>query len=162
MSHITFYHWHWHKKNQSPQFGNPFFGTLARPFHIQLWLRLCAVNIGASYFDNLFSTCPLVLGHAAICGIRWGWSDWSIAIQHVRAQWGSVVPWWACSTGSEKPVRVSHDVWSPLLALSVFNGTTARWGQGQLLGVSEACGCDYLQTWFTNPVICPLRTINWG
>ena len=63
MLHITFYFWHWHEI-QSHQFGNPFFGTLARPFHFRQWLRICAVKIGASYFCNLFSTCQEVLGHA--------------------------------------------------------------------------------------------------
>ena len=29
----------------------------------------------------------------AICGILWGRSHWPITIQHVRAQWRSVVPW---------------------------------------------------------------------
>ena len=43
-----------------------------------------------------------------IYGIRCGRSHWSITIQHVRAQWGSVVSWRACSTGSEKAARVSR------------------------------------------------------
>ena len=54
---------YWHKI-QSHQFGNPFFGTLARPFHFRQWLHVCAVKTGASYFGNLFSTCQQVLGHA--------------------------------------------------------------------------------------------------
>ena len=42
----------------------PFCGTLAFLFHFRQGLRVCAVKIGASYFDNLFSTCQQVLGHA--------------------------------------------------------------------------------------------------
>ena len=44
----------------------------------------------------------------AIYGIRCGWSHWPITIQHVWAQWVSVVLWRACSTGSEKTARVSR------------------------------------------------------
>ena len=32
----------------------------------------------------------------------------TITIQHVRAQWGSIVSWRACSAGSERAVRVSR------------------------------------------------------
>ena len=46
----------------------------------------------------------------AIYGIHWGRSHWPITIQHVRAQWRSVVSWRACSTGSEKAVRVSWSI----------------------------------------------------
>ena len=46
----------------------------------------------------------------AIYGSHCGWSHWPITIQHVRAQWGSVVSWRACSTGSEKAVRVSWSI----------------------------------------------------
>ena len=58
-----FYYWHWHKI-QSHQFGNPFCGTLARPFHFRQWLCVCAVKIGASYFSDLLFTCQQELGHA--------------------------------------------------------------------------------------------------
>ena len=57
------YYWHWHEI-QSHQFGNPFFGTLAQPFHFRRWLRVCAVKTGTSYFGNLSPTCQQVLGHA--------------------------------------------------------------------------------------------------
>ena len=46
----------------------------------------------------------------AIYGIRWGWSHWPITIQHVRAQWGSVVSQQACLTGSEKAEPVSRSI----------------------------------------------------
>ena len=52
----------------------------------------------------------------AIYGIRCGWSHWPITIQHVRAQWGSVVSWRACSTESEKATRVSRSIGK------IFNG----------------------------------------
>ena len=45
-----------------------------------------------------------------IYGIRWGWSHWPITIQHAQAQWGYVVSWRACSTGSEKAARVSRSI----------------------------------------------------
>ena len=108
MSHITFYYWHWHKI-QSHQFGNPLFGTLARPFNFRQWLRVCAVKIGAWDFCNLVSTCQ-VLGHA--CHIWYSLGLKSLTHNHsTRAgQWGSVVSWWACSTGSEKAVRVSRSI----------------------------------------------------
>ena len=44
----------------------------------------------------------------AIYGIRCGLSHWPITIQHVRAQWGSIVSRRACSAGSERTVRVSR------------------------------------------------------
>ena len=44
----------------------------------------------------------------AIYGIRCGESHWPITIQHVRAQWGSIVSWRAFSAGSERAVRVSR------------------------------------------------------
>ena len=56
----------------------------------------------------------------AIYGIRWGWSHWPITIQHVRAQWGSVVSWRACSTGSEKALRVSRSIKNFLHVLKFF------------------------------------------
>ena len=46
----------------------------------------------------------------AIYGICCGWSQWPITIQHVRARWGSVGSWRACSTGSEKAARVSRSI----------------------------------------------------
>ena len=46
----------------------------------------------------------------SIYGSRRGWSHWPMAIQHVWAQWGSVVSWRACSTGSEKAMRVSRSI----------------------------------------------------
>ena len=68
MAHDLYYvllvnYWHWHKI-ESHQFGNPFFGTLAQPFHFRQWLRVCAMKTGTSYFGNLFPTCQDVLGHA--------------------------------------------------------------------------------------------------
>ena len=45
-----------------------------------------------------------------IYGIRWGWSHWPITIQHVRAQWGSVVSQQAYLTGSEKAEQVSSSI----------------------------------------------------
>ena len=44
--------------------GNPFYGTLGRPFHFRQWLRVCPVKIVTSYFSYLFPTCQQVLGHA--------------------------------------------------------------------------------------------------
>ena len=112
MLHVTFDYWHWHKI-QSHQFGNPYFGTLARPFHFRQWLRVCAVKIDASYLGIPFSKCQQVLGHA--CHIWyslacWGWSHWPMTIEHVRAQWGSVVSWRACSTKSEQAARVFRSI----------------------------------------------------
>ena len=46
----------------------------------------------------------------AIYGIHWGRSFWPITIQHVRAQWRSVVSWRACSTGNEKAAQVSRSI----------------------------------------------------
>ena len=46
----------------------------------------------------------------AIYGIHWGRSHWPLTIQHVRAQWRSVVSWPACLTGSEKAARVSRSI----------------------------------------------------
>ena len=89
--------------------ANPFFGTRARPFHFRQWLRVCAVKIGTSYFGNLFLTCQQVLGHA--CHIWYSlWLKWPITTQHVQAQWGLVVSWRACSTGSKKAARVSRSI----------------------------------------------------
>ena len=45
-----------------------------------------------------------------IYGISWGWRHWPITIQHMRAKWGSVVSWRACSTGSEKAKQVSQSI----------------------------------------------------
>ena len=74
-------HWHWYKI-QSHQFGNPFFGTLVRPFHFRQWLHVYAVKIGTSYFGNLFPACQQELDHARGSrmpyGIPWGWSQWPI------------------------------------------------------------------------------------
>ena len=46
----------------------------------------------------------------SIYGIHWGRSHWPLTILHVRAQWRSVVPWRACSTGSEKAARASRSI----------------------------------------------------
>ena len=74
---LLFNFWHWHKI-ESHQFGNPFFGTLAQPFHFRQWLRVCAMKTGTSYFSNLIPTCQQVLGHA--CHI-W-YSLWLKSLTH--------------------------------------------------------------------------------
>ena len=93
----------------SHQFGNPFFGTLAQSFHFCQWLCVCAMKTGTSYFGNLFSTCQQVLGHAChIWYSLWLKSHWPITIQHMPAQWWSIVSWRACLAGSERAARVSQ------------------------------------------------------
>ena len=74
---LFFNYWHWHKI-QSHQFGNPFFGTFAQPFHFRQWLRICAMKTGTSYFGSLFPTFQQVLGHA--CHI-W-YSLWLKSLTH--------------------------------------------------------------------------------
>ena len=91
---VTVYYWHWHKI-KSHQFGNPFVGTLVRPFRFCQWLHVCAVKCWVTHTTY---------------GSRCGWSHWLITIQYVQAQRGSIVSWQACSRGSEKAVRVSRSV----------------------------------------------------
>ena len=76
----------------------PFFGTLAWPFHFRQWLRVWRLVL------HILVTCS---PHVNKC---WVTRDWPITIQHVRAQWASVVSWLACSTRSEKAARVSRDI----------------------------------------------------
>ena len=99
---VTVYYWHSHKI-QSHQFSDPFFRTLARPFHLSQWLLHHILVICSPHVNKCWVT-------RAIYGIRCGWNHWPITIQHVRAQWGSIVSWRACSTGSEKAAGVSRSI----------------------------------------------------
>ena len=56
----------------------------------------------------------------AIYGIPWGWCHWPITIQHLRAQWGSVVSWRACSIGSEKAALVPRSIRISLSWLKIY------------------------------------------
>ena len=63
----------------------------------------------------------------ALCGIRCGWSHWPITIQHVRAKWGSVLSWRACSAGSEKTARVSRSFGNFLNGLKKIFANFDHW-----------------------------------